>query len=105
MQFRSVAFFSVVALTASCSEDTPDPLVPEATEANPCPDIAKEEALPPPGTAIPRWVFEPWISKDISDRADTYAFVDGFRERGIPVGAVVLDSPWETHYNTFTPIP
>ena len=105
MQFRSVAFFSVVALTASCSEDTPDPLVPEATEANPCPDIAKEEALPPPGTAIPRWVFEPWISKDISDRADTYAFVDGFRERGIPVGAVVLDSPWETHYNTFTPMP
>jgi alpha-glucosidase (family GH31 glycosyl hydrolase) len=105
VQLRSVAFFSVVALTFSCSEDTPEPLDGGTTEPEPCTDIAKEEALPPPGTAIPRWVFEPWISKDISDRADTYAFVDGFRERGIPVGAVVLDSPWETFYNTFTPNP
>jgi len=53
----------------------------------------------------PRWAFEPWISKDISDRADTYAYVDGFRDRGIPIGTVVLDSPWETHYNTFIPNP
>lgn len=53
----------------------------------------------------PRWAFEPWISKDISDGADTYAFVKGFRDRDIPIGAVVLDSPWETHYNTFIPNP
>ena len=53
----------------------------------------------------PRWAFEPWISKDISDAADTYAFVDGFRSRDIPVGVVVLDSPWETNYNTFIPNP
>ncbi len=52
-----------------------------------------------------RWAFEPWISKDISDGADTYAFVKGFQDRDIPVGAVVLDSPWETHYNTFIPNP
>jgi alpha-glucosidase (family GH31 glycosyl hydrolase) len=25
----------------------------------------------------------------------------GFSERDIPVGGVILDSPWETHYNTF----
>ncbi|MDP3155865.1 MAG: glycoside hydrolase family 31 protein [Archangium sp.] len=53
----------------------------------------------------PRWAFEPWISKDISNGPDTYAFVDGFRERDIPVGVVVLDSPWETNYNTFVPNP
>jgi len=47
----------------------------------------------------------PWISKDISDTQDTYDFVEGFRMRDIPVGAVVLDSPWETHYNTFQPSP
>lgn len=106
MQLRAVAFVAVVATSISCSEDTPEPLGnAKATDAERCTDIAKEEPLPPPGTAIPRWVFEPWVSKDISDRADTYAFVDGFRERGIPVGAVVLDSPWETHYNTFTPNP
>jgi alpha-glucosidase (family GH31 glycosyl hydrolase) len=60
---------------------------------------------PEPTPHTPRWAFEPWISKDISTTDDTYAFVDGFRSRGIPVGAVVLDSPWETHYNTFVPAP
>lgn len=60
------------------------------------------EALP---RYTPRWAFEPWISKDISTGPDTYAFVDGFRSRDIPVGVVVLDSPWETHYNTFVPNP
>ncbi len=53
----------------------------------------------------PAWAFEPWISKDISDGPDTYAFVEGFMSRDIPVGAVVLDSPWETNYNTFIPNP
>lgn len=53
----------------------------------------------------PRWAFEPWISKDISDGADTRAFVKGFRDRDIPLGVVVLDSPWETNYNTFVPNP
>ncbi|MEZ4394808.1 MAG: glycoside hydrolase family 31 protein [Polyangiales bacterium] len=67
-------------------------------------DGAMEEP-PEPALHTPRWAFEPWISKDISDRADTYAFVDGFISREIPVGAVVLDSPWETHYNTFIPSP
>jgi hypothetical protein len=32
----------------------------------------------------PRWAFEPWISKDISNGPDTFAFVDGFRSRDIP---------------------
>jgi alpha-D-xyloside xylohydrolase len=82
--------------------------VPPAAAADPC--IRTDLDAPAATTAAgpghtPRWAFEPWISKDISDRADTYAYVDGFRDRGIPVGAVVLDSPWETHYNTFVPNP
>lgn len=58
-----------------------------------------------PPRFTPRWAFEPWISKDISDRDDTEQFVDGFLSRNIPVGALVLDSPWETHYNTLIPNP
>jgi alpha-glucosidase (family GH31 glycosyl hydrolase) len=58
-------------------------------------------ALPPSPVRTPRWAFEPWISKDISDDADARAFVDGFKTRQIPVGAMVIDSPWETQYNTF----
>ncbi len=64
---------------------------------------ADDISVPPIHT--PRWAFEPWISKDISDAADTRAFVAGFADRDIPVGAVVIDSPWETQYNTFEPNP
>lgn len=53
----------------------------------------------------PRWAFEPWISKDISDDADARAMVQGFQDRDIPVGVLVIDSPWETQYNTFIPNP
>lgn len=63
------------------------------------------EPLTDPARHTPRWAFEPWISKDISDRDDTYSFVQGFLDRDIPVGVVVIDSPWETHYNTFVPNP
>ena len=51
----------------------------------------------------PRWAFEPWISKDISTGPDMRDFIAGFQERDIPVGVAVLDSPWETNYNTFVP--
>jgi alpha-glucosidase (family GH31 glycosyl hydrolase) len=93
------------ALVAACGSD-PDSTAPAPeTPAEPCPEIAAAEPVAAPALHTPRWAFEPWISKDISNRDDTYAFVDGFRERGIPVGAVVLDSPWETSYNTFVPNP
>ena len=68
-------------------------------------DVEPEPALPEPAEHTPYWAFEPWISKDISDRADTFEFVEGFRTRDIPVGVVVLDSPWDTNYTTFAPNP
>ncbi len=71
--------------------------------ADPCKRSTPVIDVPPLHT--PRWAFEPWISKDISDAADTREFVKGFRDRDIPVGVVVLDSPWETSYNTFVPNP
>ncbi len=68
-------------------------------------DIEPEGPIADPQIHTPRWAFEPWISKDISDRDDTYDFVNGFIDRDIPVGVVVLDSPWETNYHTFVPNP
>ena len=65
-----------------------------------CQFRTEADDLAPPPIDTPRWAFRPWISKDISDDADTRAFVQGFEERGIPVGAVVFDSPWATHYNS-----
>ena len=87
--------------TPGCSETAP----PELRPADPCLRGDVEPPTAPVKPFTPRWAYEPWISKDISDRADTYAYVDGFRNRGIPVGAVVLDSPWETQYNDFVPNP
>ena len=89
----------VDAETPDAEGDTADSVV------EPCPEAADGDEIAPSVLHTPRWAFTPWISKDISDRADTEAFVAGFQERDIPVGVVVLDSPWETHYNTFVPNP
>lgn len=86
MRIRSV--LAATALITACSSDpTPESEGPVAT----------------PELHTPRWAFEPWISKDISDGPDTRSFLDGFTSRDIPVGVVVIDSPWETDYNTFVP--
>jgi hypothetical protein len=68
-------------------------------------DAGPPEEIPEPEVYTPRWAFEPWISKDISDRDDSYEFVRGFLDRGIPTGVLVIDSPWDVHYTTFTPRP
>ena len=105
-------------LLGACSdgEAPPAPGLPTAPTLQPTP-VRRPEPTGPCGqglptapdpevpTHTPRWAFEPWISKDISDAADTYAFVDGFAARGIPVGVVVLDSPWETNYNSLVANP
>ncbi len=85
----------LLAIGSGCGSDGADPCR-FRTAAD---DAA---ALP---VSTPRWAFRPWISKDISSDQDTRDFVAGFRARDIPVGAVVLDSPWETQYNTFVPDP
>ncbi len=97
--------FAAAAFAASCgdsrntSTDSPD------ADAPSCAFYDDNDELEPPPLHTPRWAFEPWISKDISSASDTYDFVQGFLDRDIPVGAVVLDSPWETNYNTFIPNP
>lgn len=93
-------------LWVACSEDSGGAGQPAAPQpdAGPC-EIAPEAPIDPPPIHTPRWAFEPWISKDISSGPDTYAFVQGCIDRDIPVGVVVIDSPWETHYNTFVPNP
>lgn len=102
---RSWGWLGGLLLPLSACE--PGAMTPMAADMAP-PDSGchpAEPELAEPARHTPRWAFEPWISKDISDTQDTYAFVSGFRSRDIPVGAVVLDSPWETDYNTFVPNP
>lgn len=99
-----VAVSAVVWAGQGCGDDSAQ--VGGGGDGAACPlDNASEETPAAPAIHTPRWAFEPWISKDISNGPDTYDFVQGFIDRDIPVGAVVLDSPWETNYNTLVPNP
>jgi alpha-glucosidase (family GH31 glycosyl hydrolase) len=98
------AILATLALIA-CKSDATDEQPVNADTGTCASPAAPEAPLPEPKKFTPRWAFRPWISKDISNRDDTYAFVKGFEDRDIPVGVVVLDSPWETNYNTFVPNP
>lgn len=100
---RALLPFVAFSLLLPACSDEPSP--GQATDDGCSPETRPEDSAPAPPLHTPRWAFEPWISKDISSTDDTYSFWNGFRDRDIPVGVVVLDSPWETHYNTFVPNP
>ncbi|MCU0658477.1 MAG: hypothetical protein MUF64_25425 [Polyangiaceae bacterium] len=106
---RLLPLVPLLALLLACSSDDAAPSTPAGPSrpqpTGPCGEGLPTTPDPPAKLHTPRWAFEPWISKDISDRDDTYAFVNGFEERGIPVGVLVLDSPWETNYNSLIPNP
>jgi alpha-glucosidase (family GH31 glycosyl hydrolase) len=67
-------------------------------------DAGSDASAPPPGTTppiTPRWAFEPWAWEDNTNtRQSTESLISGYISRQIPVGAVIIDSPWETTYNT-----
>lgn len=72
------------------------------------PSVASTPSLPgqtatstrPPLT--PRWAYEPWVWEDQENSARAVRdLVDDYQDRDVPVGAVILDSPWQTNYNTF----
>jgi alpha-glucosidase (family GH31 glycosyl hydrolase) len=88
-----------VCVVSACGDDSGS----AADASTACSFWTDADDIAEPAIYTPRWAFEPWISKDISDAQDTRDFVAGFFDRDIPVGAVVIDSPWESHYNTFVP--
>ncbi|MCX6620311.1 MAG: hypothetical protein NTY38_04405 [Acidobacteria bacterium] len=50
----------------------------------------------------PPWSLEPWMWEDDSNTAAAVQnLIDGCRQHDIPLGAVLLDSPWSTAYNNF----
>ena len=53
------------------------------------------------GAPWPDWAFTHWVWEDESTQASATALVDGYLARDIPVGAIIIDSPWATGYSTF----
>ncbi|HPM76513.1 MAG TPA: glycoside hydrolase family 31 protein [bacterium] len=49
----------------------------------------------------PEWVLRHWVWEDESTQSSATQYVDDYLAHDIPVGAVIIDSPWETGYNTF----
>jgi alpha-glucosidase (family GH31 glycosyl hydrolase) len=51
---------------------------------------------------IPEWGYGFWKSRDVYEHQDDVADdYEGMRRHGIPLDAVVIDSPWATQYNTW----
>jgi len=89
-----------LALVPACSSDDAKPSDSSDSEGSEC-FPGPHEAEPEVPLHTPRWAFEPWYSQDYSTAEETLGIVQTSLDHGIPVGAVVLDSPWETNYNTF----
>lgn len=50
----------------------------------------------------PAWIYEPWVWEDVDNNESAVRdLIQGYASRDIPVGGVILDSPWETKYNSF----
>jgi alpha-glucosidase (family GH31 glycosyl hydrolase) len=55
--------------------------------------------LPP---LLPEWAYGHWKSRDVYDhQRDVEDDWHGYRRNDLPLDAIVLDSPWETQYNTW----
>ena len=55
--------------------------------------------LPP---VLPEWGYGHWKSRDVyPHQRDVEEDWRGYREHDIPLDAIVIDSPWETQYNTW----
>ncbi len=66
------------------------------------PPKAQGDPFPGNPPVCPRWAFRPWVWEDNGNtQKSTLSLVRGYLERKIPVGAVIIDSPWETAYNSF----
>lgn len=62
----------------------------------PCASMAEEFYFDGPPPICPRWAFEPWIWEDYGNtKSSVMELVDTYEAYGIPVGAVIIDSPWE----------
>lgn len=86
----------LVSLVACSPGSDPDPGTARSHRT-----LSPADLATPVDPPFPTWVFGHVVWEDESTTAATYDLVRGYRERGIPVDGVILDSPWETRYNTF----
>ncbi len=68
-------------------------------------------SLPAPDGApalLPEWAYGHWKSRDVyGHEREVLEDLEGYVEHALPLDAIVIDSPWESQYNTwlFNPCP
>ncbi|MGZ5311780.1 MAG: glycoside hydrolase family 31 protein [Solirubrobacterales bacterium] len=61
--------------------------------------LLRETGMP---QLMPEWAYGHWKSRDVYEhQRDVEDDWRGYREHGLPLDAIVIDSPWETQYNTW----
>jgi alpha-glucosidase (family GH31 glycosyl hydrolase) len=51
---------------------------------------------------LPEWAYGHWKSRDVYEhQRDVEDDFEGYLRHGLPLDAIVIDSPWETQYNTW----
>jgi hypothetical protein len=51
---------------------------------------------------LPDWAYGHWKSRDVYEHErDVLDDLDGYLRNSLPLDAIVIDSPWETQYNTW----
>lgn len=87
---------ALIFSTPSCRKDCP--IVDDPTDT-----LDTIDPVPPHdyGLDWPTWMFKHWVWEDESTQQSAQALVDDYLAHDIPVGAIIIDSPWETGYNTF----
>ncbi len=51
---------------------------------------------------LPEWGYGHWKSRDVyAHQRDVVDDFEGYERSGMPLDAIVIDSPWETQYNTW----
>ena len=74
--------------------------------AAPAPQVYPQSMVIPPADLTPppwpAWVLQHWVwEHEIFTTESAIALVHEYLQRDIPVGATIIDSRWETGYNTF----
>ncbi len=92
----------VILFADSCKKDKPNPPLnnPNDTTHIDTTHIPLD-TLYIQSTPWPKWVFQHWVWEGEGTTASARQLVDDYLAHNIPVGAIIIDSPWETDYNTF----
>ncbi len=61
--------------------------------------VEKYDATPP---IVPYWALHPWVWEDsLNTQEVALRLVNSYKNRNIPVGAIIIDSPWSMSYNDY----